>query len=151
MLFDFQAWIIRFPNVIGSRLTHGVIFDFINKLEQNPSKLEILGNGKQKKPYLHVNDLINAMILLWEKSNEKLNYFNIGPDSVSSVDKIANILIDEMNLTFVKKEYTGGSKGWPGDVPNFSYDTSKIKNLGWIPTLTSDEAVRLTIKELLKK
>lgn len=150
-LFGFQSWIIRFPNVIGSRLTHGVIFDFINKLAKDNKTLEILGDGKQKKPYLHVSDLIEALYLSWTKSDDKLNYFNVGPSDETSVDKIAEILLEELGLGDVTLNYTGGSGGWPGDVPKFSYNTSKVRNLGWSPVLTSDQAVRTTIRELIKK
>jgi len=149
-LFEIKSWIIRFPNVVGPRLTHGVIFDFINKLKKNPLKLEILGDGKQNKPYLHVFDLLDAIAMVYEKTNDTINVFNVGPQDSTSVTDIANYLIDSMSLPEVEKFYTGGQTGWPGDVPKFSYDIRKIRKLGWKPSFSSDEAVRKAIDDNLK-
>ncbi len=147
--FDFQAWIFRFANVIGSRGTHGVIVDFINKLRKNPKQLEILGDGKQCKPYLHVLDIVDAMLFGFEHSKDQVNLFNIGCDSSTTVTRIAEMVVDEMGLDDVEFKYTGGPRGWPGDVPRFQLDASKINKLGWNEHYTSDEAVRKAIRELL--
>lgn len=147
---DIKSWILRFPNVVGGRLTHGVIHDFINKLKQNPTRLEILGNGQQCKPYLHINDLIEAIIYLWHKGQDKINCFNIGVDSGTSVVSIADMVCAEMGLKNVQYLYSGGRAGWPGDVPEFRYDLGKIKAAGWKPRHTSDEAVRLSIRKMLQ-
>ena len=147
--FDFQAWIYRFANVVGIRGTHGVIVDFIDKLNKNPNELEILGNGKQQKPYLHVYDVVEGIMHGFEKSNEKINLFNLGPDSNTTVTRIAEMVVEEMGLSNVKFKYTGGSRGWKGDVPRFQLDASKIKKLGWNEKYTSDEAVRKSIREIL--
>ena len=146
-----QAWIFRFPNVIGERLTHGVIFDFINRLTTNPKELRILGDGTQQKPYLYVHDLIEAILFCQAKSDNKLNIFNIGVDSATSVSSIAKIVTTEMGLTDVQFNYTGGNRGWVGDVPRFEYDLSRIHKLGWKAKLSSDDAVRITVQAELKR
>jgi UDP-glucose 4-epimerase len=147
--FDFQAWIFRFANVVGIRGTHGVIVDFIDKLRKNPKNLEILGDGKQQKPYLYVSDVVYGMIYGFEKSNNKINLFNLGCDSNTTVTKIAEMVVEEMGLKSVKFKYTGGKRGWPGDVPRFQLDATKIKKLGWKERYTSDDAVRKAIREIL--
>jgi UDP-glucose 4-epimerase len=149
--FDFQAWIYRFANIVGVRGTHGVIVDFIDKLRKNPNELEILGDGKQQKPYLHVSDCVDAIIFGFEKSHEPLNLFNISCDTSTTVARIAEILTEEMSLKNVKFKYTGGKRGWKGDVPRFQLDASKINRLGWKAKYTSDEAIRKSIRELLDK
>ena len=149
---DGQAWIARFPNVVGERTTHGVIFDFIRKLEKDPSRLEILGDGTQNKPYLYVKDLVDAILFIWHQGQQKINYFNIGVDSATTVKAIAHIVIEEMLLDNVALHYTGGNKGWVGDVPKFLYDLSKIHSFGWKAAVSSDEAVRKAVKaELLNR
>jgi len=144
--YGIQSWIFRFPNVIGERTTHGVIFDFIKKLTNNNQELEILGNGKQQKPYLYVKDLVDGILFGWQQSKEVLNYFNLGVDSVTSVTKIAELVVQEMGLHHVQFCYTGGDRGWVGDVPFFDYDLSKINQLGWKAKRSSDDAVRLAIR-----
>lgn len=146
--YGFRAWIIRFPNVVGERATHGVIFDFINKLSRDKTKLEVLGNGEQYKPYLYVKDLVEAMLFILENSNDKLNIFNVGVETRTKVKEIAEMVIKEMNLTPVI-EYSGGEKGWMGDVPVFNYDLKKINKLGWKAKNSSNEAVRKAIKYIL--
>lgn len=147
--YDIQAWIVRFPNVVGERATHGVIFDFIYKLKKNNDKLIVLGNGEQHKPYLYVKDLIQGIIYVWKNSNEKINTFNLGLDSRTKVKDIAEMVIEEMDLN-AKIEFTGGERGWIGDVPEFNYDLTKINNLGWRAPNNSNEAVRKSIQKILK-
>jgi len=147
--FGFQAWIYRFANVVGIRGTHGVIVDFISKLNKNPKELEILGDGRQQKPYLHVSDIVDGIIFGFEHSNDQLNLFNLGCDSNTTVTRIAEMVVEEMNLKEVKFKYTGGIRGWAGDVPRFQLDIVKIKKLGWKESNTSDEAVRKAIREVL--
>jgi UDP-glucose 4-epimerase len=147
--FGFQAWIYRFANVVGIRGTHGVIVDFINKLKKNPKELEILGDGRQQKPYLHVYDIVDGILFGFKHSNDKLNLFNLGCDSNTTVTRIAEMVVEEMNLKDVKFKYTGGIRGWAGDVPRFQLDISKINKLGWKESRTSDEAVRKAIREVL--
>ena len=148
-LFDMQGWIFRLANIIGSRLTHGVIFDFINKLKQNPGRLEILGDGSQQKPYLHVDDCINGMLFAMEHSKERLNLFNLGPSSSTSVVTIAKMVVQAMGLKDVEFHFTGGRGGWVGDVPQVRFDMTRMSRLGWEPKYTSDEAVRRAAKEML--
>ncbi len=147
--FGFQAWIYRFANVVGIRGTHGVIVDFIAKLKKNPKELEILGDGRQQKPYLHVSDIVDGIIYGFENSNNQLNLFNLGCDSNTTVTRIAELVVDEMNLRDVKFKYTGGIRGWAGDVPRFQLDINRIKKLGWKESNTSDDAVRKAIREVL--
>lgn len=148
--YCFQAWIVRFPNVVGERATHGVIFDFINKLRKNPNELEVLGNGEQYKPYLYVKDLIEAIALIWKNTNSKINFFNVGVDSRTRVKDIAMMVIEEMGLA-AKIRYTGGDRGWIGDVPKFEYELSKISALGWRAKISSNEAVKKSIQYILGK
>ena len=147
--FGFQAWIYRFANVVGIRGTHGVIVDFIDKLNKNPKELEILGDGKQQKPYLHVIEVCDGIIHGFKHSNENVNLFNLGVDSNTTVTRIAEMVVEEMGLSDVKFKYTGGKRGWAGDVPRFQLDATKINNLGWKAKYTSDEAVRKAIREIL--
>ena len=148
--YDLRAWIVRFPNVVGWRLTHGVIYDFINKLNDNSSVLQILGDGKQEKPYLFVQDLLEAIELIIKKSNNNVNIFNVSPDNFSTVDYIANTLIKKMNIKDVNISYSGGKVGWVGDVSKFKYDTAKIRDLGWLPNYTSDQAIDFSIEKELE-
>ncbi len=148
---NIQAWILRFPNVVGERATHGVVFDFINKLKKNPKELTILGNGKQKKPYMYVRDLIEGIVFARKNSDKKINCFNLGTDSLVTVHRIAEIVIEEMGLENVKLRFTGGDRGWIGDVPRFKYNLSKIHKLGWKAELSSEEAVRKAARALLNK
>ena len=147
--FGFQAWIYRFANVVGIRGTHGVIVDFIEKLNKNPKELEILGDGKQQKPYLHALDIVDGMIYGFEHSNDQINLFNLGVDSNTTVTQIAKMIVEEMGLKDFKFNYTGGERGWAGDVPRFQLSTEKMKKLGWKPRYSSDEAVRKAIRETL--
>ncbi len=147
--FDFQAWIYRFANVVGIRGTHGVIVDFVDKLRKNPKELEILGDGKQQKPYLHATDIVDGIMHGFEKSDKQINLFNLGPDTNTTVTRIAEMVVEEMGLSDVEFKYTGGKRGWKGDVPRFQLDASKINKLGWKASYSSDEAVRKSIRELL--
>lgn len=161
---DMQSLIFRFPNVVGPRLTHGVIFDFIRKLKQDDSRLQILGDGRQMKPYIYVTDLVDAIVKFSRMDrgtnaisgsntvdrNAGVPIYNLGVDGTTSVKKIADILCEEMGLSDVKYEYTGGEGGWIGDVPRFRYCLAKIHAAGWRAELSSDEAVRRTVREVLK-
>jgi len=146
--FNMQSWIYRFANIVGLRGTHGVIFDFIHKLKINPNELEILGNGTQEKPYLSVEDCVEGMLFGFENSDERVNFFNLGCESTTDVKSIARMVVEEMGLENVRFKYTGGDRGWPGDVPQVRFDLQKIRSLGWKPKLFSDQAVYKAIKEL---
>ncbi len=147
---DMSALIFRFPNVIGGHLTHGVIYDFMKKLAENPSRLVILGDGRQTKPYIYIADLVEA-ILKFMDMPEGVTLYNVGVEGATSVTSIADIVCGEMGLKNVQYEYTGGEGGWKGDVPRFEYCTDKIHAAGWRARFSSDEAVRMTVKSVLKE
>jgi len=146
--FGIRSWIFRFANVIGERGTHGVIVDFIRKLRDNPNELEILGDGEQTKSYLLVQDCVNAMLKAVDDSDMKFNVFNIGSDDWVSVKRIAKIISEEMRLNPMFR-FTGGVRGWVGDVPKMQLAIGKICSLGWKPINNSEEAVRKAAKALL--
>ncbi|HEY1489713.1 MAG TPA: NAD-dependent epimerase/dehydratase family protein [Verrucomicrobiae bacterium] len=144
-----RVWIFRFPNVVGSRATHGAIYDFCHKLKTNPAGLEVLGDGTQEKPYFHVADLIDAMLFITNNAKDKLNFFNIGTsDSVTTVRYLAETTI-RVAAPKAKIRYTGGNRGWVGDVPKVDYSVEKLKKLGWSPRLTSNEAVDRAVAEIV--
>lgn len=143
---DFNTMTFRFPNVIGPNLTHGVIYDFVKKLKNNPKELEILGDGTQTKPYIYVEDLIECMIQMTEEIKPGVEIYNVGVDTATSVTRIADIVCEVLGYENVKYNYTGGNIGWKGDVPKFQYDLSKIHSAGWTAKHTSDDAVRKTVE-----
>ena len=144
-----RAWIFRFPNVVGSRATHGAIYDFCHKLKANPAELEVLGDGTQQKPYFHVADLIEAMLFITDNGKEKLNCFNIGTsDSITTVKYLAETTV-RFASPQAKIRYTGGNRGWVGDVPKVNYSVDKLKQLGWAPRLTSNQAVDRAVAEIV--
>ena len=147
--FDMQAWIFRFANIVGPRSTHGITVDFIRKLQENPIQLEILGDGKQEKSYLHVSECVDAILFAIEKSKEDVNIFNIGSEDTISATGIGRAIVEEMKLSEVKFIYTGGSRGWKGDVPRMRLDIEKLKDIGWKPAYTSERSVRETARTLL--
>jgi UDP-glucose 4-epimerase len=139
--YGIRSWMARFPNVVGERSTHGAIYDFVRKLRRTPSRLEVLGNGQQVKPYLHVSDLIDAILLAWARMDARTNFFNVGGTTRCTVARMAEIVVEESGLD-ARIEFTGGDRGWVGDVPSVEYDTRKIRALGWAPKLDSEGAVR---------
>ncbi len=148
-LFGMQGWIFRFANVVGPRATHGVIFDLINKLAGNPEELEVLGDGRQEKPYIHVTDCVDGFLHGFQHADSQVNVFNLGCPSTTRVADIARMVVEEGAYPGVTLKYTGGDRGWPGDVPRVRFDTSRLEQLGWSPRHTSDEAVRRAIREIL--
>jgi UDP-glucose 4-epimerase len=149
-MFDLQAWIYRFANVVGGRQTHGVGFDFIAKLREDRTRLEILGDGKQSKSYIHVSDVIDAMFHVTERANDTVNVFNIATDDYITVNDIARLVVKEMGLAGVRFDYTGGCRGWKGDVPVVRFDLRKIHTLGWRARYNSEQALRQSIREMLE-
>lgn len=147
--FDMQAWIFRFANIVGPRSTHGITVDFIKKLKENPGRLEILGDGKQEKSYLHVSECVDAILFAIEKSKEEVNIFNIGSEDTISATEIGQVVTEEMGLSDVEFVYTGGSRGWKGDVPRMRLGIEKLKAIGWKPVYTSENSVRETARALL--
>jgi UDP-glucose 4-epimerase len=147
--FGFKAWLTRFPNVIGPRATHGILFDLMHKLIKDNKTLEVLGDGTQEKPYLYVTDLIEGIVYVQEHAAEDYNYYNLGSASTITVAKIVDTMIEELGLTETTKiNYTGGDRGWVGDVPKFEYSLAKVKKLGWEAKLNSEQAIRLTVQKL---
>ena len=148
--YHIQTWIARFPNVVGERFTHGVIHDFIHKLRKSPDTLEVLGNGEQCKPYVYVKDLVGGILFIVEHAKENYNVYMLGTDTRTKVKEIASMVIEEMGLN-ASIRYTGGDRGWVGDVPEFRYDLTKVNELGWKALYTSNEAVRLAVRKALGK
>ena len=137
---------LRLGNVIGPRSRHGVIWDFVHKLLQNPRELEILGNGKQRKSYIYVSDVITAFMAAW-KSTKGFAPYNVANDGTLSVTEIAELVSETMNLS-PKFSYTGGERGWTGDVKKSVMSMDKIKYLGWEPKVSQNEAVRKYVEYL---
>lgn len=146
---EIQAWMFRFANIVGPRLQVGaVIPDFIQKLREDPSELEILGDGRQEKSYMYIDDCIEAMCYVIEHANEPLNTYNLGTRTTTSVRAIADIVAEEMGID-PEYRFTGGDRGWVGDVPRMRLSIDKLSELGWDPDRSSDDAVRKTVRELL--
>lgn len=154
-LYGMRAWIFRFANIIGKRSTHGILPDLIDKLNKDRSKLEVLGDGNQRKSYLLVEETVDGMFFGFEKAKERLNYFNLGSSDQITVKRIVDILIEETNLKDTKIMYTGGEAGWKGDVPRFLLSPEKMMRLGWKAKHNSEDAIRiatkLVVEERLKK
>ncbi|RJO70195.1 MAG: NAD-dependent epimerase/dehydratase family protein [Myxococcales bacterium] len=138
--FGLQAWVFRFGNVVGRNGTHGALVDFIRKLKRDPKRLEILGDGKQAKPYLYVSEIIDGMLYGYKHAAESLNVFNLACPGATTVDFIAARIVAAMGLQNVCFEYSGGARGWPGDVPQVRLDTSRLAALGYRTRLDSDQA-----------
>jgi UDP-glucose 4-epimerase len=149
--FGMKGWIFRFANIIGSRSGHGVINDFIHKLEKNTAELEILGDGKQIKSYLEVHECIVAMLFAVGHSQNTVNTFNIGSEDWIDVKSIAEIVTEEMHLPQAKFRFTGGERGWIGDVPKMQLAVDRIKALHWKPQVGSRESVRIAIRAMLEE
>jgi UDP-glucose 4-epimerase len=152
-MFGFSGWIFRFANIVGKKSRKKgatVISDFISKLRRNPRELEILGNGKQSKSYLSEEECIDGMLFGLHKAKDKVNILNLGSGDSVTVDKIAEIVVSELGLRDVKFRYTGGIRGWEGDVPRMLLDVSKINKLGWRAKHSSEEAVRISVRSLIR-
>ena len=151
--YGIRSWIYRFGNIAGPFPTHGVIHDFVLKLRRDPTRLEILGDGKQSKPYVHVEDCLDGMMFGYAHAKEIVNCYNLAVPGATSVNEIARWTIEAMGLDpkEVRLEYTGGSRGWPGDVPQVRLDTRRMEALGWKPKMSSAEAVRRAIRETVEQ
>ncbi len=149
--YGFKAWILRFPNVVGERCTHGVVHDFIIQLRRDPSHLMVLGDGTQTKPYLYVKDVIKAILIVFDKAEEPFAVYHVSNEHLTSVREIVAIVTEEMSLSGIPIEYSGGKVGWPGDVPYFEYDISKIQKLGYKYIYNSTESIRITVRKILGK
>ena len=145
--FGFQACIFRFVSILGERYTHGHVFDFYQKLKSDPSRLPVLGNGKQRKSYLYVQDCIDAMLLAMDKAPAKVNIFNLGVDGYCEVNDSIGWICEELGVQ-PKMEYSGGDRGWIGDNPFIFLDTKRIQSLGWKPKFGIREGVIKTVQYL---
>lgn len=148
-LFGIKVRIYRFGNVVGNRMGHGVIYDFIQKLKKNPKEMEILGDGHQEKNFFLVEDCITGMLCGYNNSKKQCDIFTLGNDSFTTVTKIAQIVTEEMGLKGVIFKYTGGRGGWVGDAPIVHFNISKMRKLGWEPKHDSDGAVRIAARRIL--
>jgi len=146
--FDFRTWVFRFVSLLGPRYTHGHVIDFWRKLQRDPSRLDVLGNGKQKKSYLHVSDCVAAMLVAIDLGRDAINVFNLGHEDWIDVDASIRIITRTMGVT-PRLEYAGGERGWVGDSPKILLDTKRIKSLGWAPTRSIEESVVETLKFLM--
>ena len=146
---DMEALVFRFPNVVGPGLTHGVIYDFIRKLQKDPGHLQILGDGRQTKPYIYVSDLVGAICRFCHMQRSGVDLYNVGAEGETSVARIADLTCEAMGLKNVEYRYTGGEGGWKGDVPRFRYCMDKIHEAGWRAKYHSDQAVEMAVRKNL--
>lgn len=151
--YDLRCWIFRFGNIVGPNPTHGVIHDFVLRLRDNPRELQVLGDGTQAKPYVYVEDCLDGIEFGYRHAAESVNCYNLAVDDQTSVTEIAGWTIDAMGIdrSAIEVKYSGGSRGWRGDVPQVKLDTRRMTALGWKPRLSSREAVRRTIAETVEQ
>ncbi len=149
--FGLQAWIFRFANVVGARGTHGVIFDFIHKLKNDPTRLEVLGNGLQEKSYMEVGDCVDAILHVMATTDEPLNLFNLGSHDTASVRRIAEIVVEVTGCADARIEYTGGDRGWAGDIPRARLAIERMVDSGFDVRMNSEDAIRHTATCLLEE
>lgn len=144
-----RAWIFRYANIIGPNGTHGAAFDFVMRLKEDPSRLTVLGDGRQSKPYLHVSDCVAGMWFGYTRAREAVNCFNLAVEGSTPVREIAEAVVREAGLEGTPVEYTGGERGWQGDVPRVELDGERLAALGWRASCSSGEAVRRGVRELV--
>jgi UDP-glucose 4-epimerase len=142
--FAFQAWIFRFVSIVGERYSHGHVFDFCKQLRSHPTYLQVLGDGKQRKSYLYVQDCLDAMLLAMSRANARVNIFNLGTDTYCQVNDSIAWISAAMEVA-PQVTYTGGNRGWPGDSPFIFLDTRRIRALGWQPKLSIRDGVQKTV------
>ena len=150
--YGIRGIILRYANVVGPRISRGVVYDFVQKLRRNPKVLEVLGDGLQKKSYIWIEDAIDATMIAWLCSKGIYAVYNVGSEDAIEVRRIAEIVIEEMGLRDVNIYYTGGvdgGRGWKGDVKFMHLDVSRLKALGWAPKFKSEDAIRMTIRWLI--
>jgi UDP-glucose 4-epimerase len=145
--FGLRTFIFRFVSILGPRYTHGHVYDFYRKLSADPSQLTVLGDGKQRKSYLHIDDCISAMLTVVEKAGDKVNVFNLGTDEYCEIVNSIGWICEEMGVK-PRLDYTGGARGWIGDNPFIYLDTAKVRALGWKPQFTIEQGVRNTLNWL---
>jgi UDP-glucose 4-epimerase len=148
-MFDIKAHAFRFANVVGGRQTHGVAYDFIRRLRQDPSTLTILGDGSQSKSYIHVDDIVAGLEYFRARDTAPYSYYHLATPDYLTVREIADLVIEEMGLKGVQYAFTGGDRGWKGDVPVVRFDLSKVHGLGWKAQRNTREAMRAAIRSML--
>lgn len=145
--FGLQSWIFRFVSILGERYTHGHVFDFYKQLKAHPTRLRVLGNGKQRKSYLYVQDCLDGIQIAVEGARDKVNVFNLGVDGYCEVNESIGWICETLGVK-PRLEYTGGDHGWVGDNPFIFLDTKKIRSLGWQPKRSISEGVVKTVNFL---
>ena len=148
-MFDLEGVAFRFANVVGPRQTHGVAYDFVRRLLKDPTRLAILGDGMQSKSYIHVDDVLDALLLLYDEGWNGFDFFNVATADYVTVQQIADLVAERLGLAGVEYTYGGGRRGWKGDVPVVRFDTSKLRNRGWINQRTSVEALVDSIDSMI--
>ena len=145
--YDLRTWIFRFVSVLGPRYTHGHVIDFWRKLKRDPTRLDVLGDGKQRKSYLHVTDCVSAMLAAVERATESINILNLGHTEWMAVTDSIALITRAMGVS-PRLYFSGGERGWVGDSPRILLDTARIRALGWMPTKTIDESILETLRFL---
>jgi UDP-glucose 4-epimerase len=145
--YGMRAFIFRFVSIMGPRYSHGHVYDFYKQLLQDPSKLHLLGDGNQRKSYLHVADCISAIFTVIEKAKHKINIYNLGVDDTCSVKQSANWISDYLSMS-PTLTFEGGERGWVGDNPYIHLSVEKLKGLGWVNQYSIEESVKDTVKYL---
>lgn len=148
--YGIQSWVFRFANIVGPYQRGNVVPDFIEKLDADPSELTILGDGRQEKSYMHVTECVDAMQYVVEHATDEFNLYNLGTKTTTSVTDIADLISDELGVD-PEYQYTGGDRGWTGDVPKMRLSIEKLVALGWAPSMSSDEAVQRGARDLLEE
>jgi len=148
-MFDMHALAFRFANVVGPRQTHGVAYDFVLRLGRDPTRLQILGDGSQSKSYIHVDDVLDAILFLYDQGWQGFDVFNVATEDYVTVREIADLVVRQLGLSHVAYSFTGGDRGWKGDVPVVRFDTSKLRSRGWSNRRTSREALQASIDSLI--
>lgn len=148
-MFDLHGMVFRFANVVGPQQTHGVAYDFLRRLAKEPARLKIFGDGTQSKPYIHIDDVLDAFLLIEGEARGGYEYHNVASQDFLTVREIADIVCDRMGLKDVRYDFTGGSRGWKADVPVYRLDTKKIRARGWSNKRNSREAATAAIDAMI--
>lgn len=146
--YGLRGWIYRFVSILGERYTHGHVFDFAKQLQSHPSHLDVLGDGRQQKSYLYIQDCIDAILLSVESAKETVNVLNLGTDEIVEVNDSIGVIAEQMGLR-PELRYSGGKRGWIGDNPLIQLDCSRMRALGWAPKHTIRDGLRITLSWLL--
>jgi UDP-glucose 4-epimerase len=149
-MFDMTGTVLRFANVVGPHQTHGVAYDFLRRLAKDPVRLKIFGDGRQTKPYIHIDDVLAAFRLMEQEQTANYDVFNVGTDDSLTVREVADLVVDRMGLANVAYEFTGGARGWKADVPVYKLDTRKIRSRGWSSHRNSREAVIAAVDSMIR-